>query len=355
MEAKYIKKEAMEKPKSIPLNYKLSKKNKIIIKVLILLIMLFYYLELDINNNKEDNINNINNRVISNNSISINNQSMNMKICVCTLAKNENKYIKEFVEHYKKYGVDKIYLYDNNDINGEKLEEPIDEYVKNGFVEILNWRGQKQALYKIMNNCYQTNYNNYDFLLFYEIDEYIHLYNYTNIKPFLSMPTYNNCEIIYLNLICHTDNNKLYYEDKPLAERFPEKVPFNKLGGRKLEIKFILRGHIPNITIDNVHRGNTKNKNCNSFGHSNKYYVIYATEPDYKYYYIDHYYAKSTEEFINKINYKASPIFNSVDFLYERINKYFSENELTFQKIQMIENGTGLNLSKYKIKLIKNN
>ena len=43
-----------------------------------------------------------------------------MKICVCTLAKNENRYIKEFVEHYKKYGVDKIYLYDNNDIDGEK-------------------------------------------------------------------------------------------------------------------------------------------------------------------------------------------------------------------------------------------
>ena len=204
-----------------------------------------------------------------------------------------------------------------------------------------------------MNNCYQTNYNNYDFLLFYEIDEHIHLYNYTNIKPFLSMERFNNCEIIYLNLICHTDNNQLYYENRPLAERFPERVPLNKRGGRYLEIKFILRGHIPNIIIDNVHRGNRKNKNCNSFGPSNKYHIIHATEPDYKYYYIDHYYGKSTEEFIYKINNKASPIYNTVGFLYDRINKYFAENEITFQKIQMIENKTGLNLSRFKKYAIK--
>jgi len=343
----------MKNSKNKNVKYILNKKNKIIIIEIILLLILFIVNELDINNNKKENFNNIN-KNISLNIINNNKTLINMKVCLCTLAKNENKYIKEFVEHYKKYGVDKIYLYDNNDINGEKLEDVIDEYVKNGFVEILNWRGQKQALYKIMNNCYQTNYNNYDYLLFYEIDEYIHLYNYTNIKPFLSMQTFNNCEIIYLNLICHTDNNKLYYEDKPLAERFPEKVSPNKIGGKYLEIKFILKGHIPNLIINNVHRGNTKNKNCNSFGHSNKYNVIYATEPDYKYYYIDHYYSKSTEEFIYKINHKASPIYNSIDFLYERIKKYFSENEITYQKIKMIENGTRLNLSKYKLKLIKN-
>jgi len=198
----------MKNSKNKNVKYMVNKKNKIIIIEIILLLILFIVNELDINNNKKENFNNIN-KNISLNIINNNKTLINMKVCLCTLAKNENKYIKEFVEHYKKYGVDKIYLYDNNDINGEKLEDAIDEYVKNDFVKILNWRGQKQALYKIMNNCYQTNYNNYDYLLFYEIDEYIHLYNYTNIKPFLSMQTFNNCEIIYLNLICHTDNNKL--------------------------------------------------------------------------------------------------------------------------------------------------
>ena len=41
--------------------------------------------------------------------------SKNTKICICTLGKEENRYIREYVQHYKDYGVDKIYLYDNND------------------------------------------------------------------------------------------------------------------------------------------------------------------------------------------------------------------------------------------------
>ena len=272
-------------------------------------------------------------------------QKLNIKVCLCTLGKNENRYVREFVEHYKKYGVDKIFLYDNNDNEGERFEEVINDYINDGFVQIINFRGQKKPLYKIMNDCYQKNNNKYDFLIFYEIDEYIYLYNYTNIKDFLSLEKFKTCEIIHLNLICHTDNNKLYYENKPLAERFPEKVSPQKTN---LEIKFILKGNIPNMYIDNVHRCNYKNKNCNGFGNSNKYNIIYTTEPDYKYYYIDHYYSKSTEEFIFKINKKASPIYDEKWFLYERINKYFSENDITLKKIEMIENGTGLDLSMYK-------
>ena len=136
---------------------------------------------------------------------------------------------------------------------------------------------------------------------------------------------------------------------------FLKKVSYNKKGAPRIEIKFILRGHIPNITINGVHLGNTKIKNCNSFGHSNKYSGIFTTEPDFQYYYIDHYYGKSTEEFIFKINNKASPISNTTKFLYKRIYKYFIENKITLQKIEVIEKGTGLNLSKYKKKLIGNN
>ena len=129
-----MKKKAMKKSRNKNLNYFLNtKNNKIIIKLILLLILLNVN-ALDINNNKKENINNINKKVFINNRININETLINMKVCLCTLAKNENKYIKEFVEHYKKYGVDKIYLYDNNDINGEKLEDVIDEYVKNGLI-----------------------------------------------------------------------------------------------------------------------------------------------------------------------------------------------------------------------------
>lgn len=51
-----------------------------------------------------------------------------IKIGLCTLCKQENKYIREFVEHYKKLEVDKIFIYDNNDINGESFDLAIQDY-----------------------------------------------------------------------------------------------------------------------------------------------------------------------------------------------------------------------------------
>ena len=173
-----------------------------------------------------------------------------LKICLCTLGKQENRYINEFVQHYKKYGVDKIYLYDNNDEDGEKFEEVISSDIEKGFVEIINWRGKTSPLLDIMNDCYKNNMENYDWLLFYEIDEYIHLHNY-NIKSFLNQKKFEGCQLVYLNMICHTDNNKLYYQNESLAKRFPKIVPKTKYLGKNLEVKSIIRGKITNMVIKN--------------------------------------------------------------------------------------------------------
>ena len=205
----------------------------------------------------------------------------NLKVCVCTLAKLENKYIRQFVQHYERYGVDKIFLYDNNDIDGENFEEVINDYIKKGFVELMNWRGENEAMRRIMNDCYIKNYKYYDWLIFYEIDEFIFLHDFKNIKLFLNQKKFNKCQEIYLNLVCHTDNNLLYYEDKPLAERFPLTVPKTKIGGQKLEVKTIIRGHINGAKIMAIHLGDTRLKSCNNSGlHENiSHYAIY---PDQK-------------------------------------------------------------------------
>ncbi len=72
--------------------------------------------------------------------------------------------------------------------------------------------------------------------------------------------------MIYLNLVCHIDNNALYYEEKPLSERFPFFVPKSKKLGRKLEIKSIIRGHINGVQITSNHLGDLRLKSCNNSG-----------------------------------------------------------------------------------------
>ena len=59
-----------------------------------------------------------------------------LNICICSIAKNENLYVKEFVEYYKNLGIDKIFLYDNNDIEGEKFDKILSDYIKNIIIVI---------------------------------------------------------------------------------------------------------------------------------------------------------------------------------------------------------------------------
>ena len=141
-----------------------------------------------------------------------------MKICLCILGKNENKYIKDFIENYKNYRVDKIILYDNNDINGEKFEEIIGDYIKQEFVHIENWRGMEKMQFNIMNDCYKNNFDKFNWLIFYDIDEFIFLKIYTNIKEINQ-----NLVNVELNWIHRVNEKLIYYDNRPLIERFKEK------------------------------------------------------------------------------------------------------------------------------------
>ena len=255
-----------------------------------------------------------------------------LNICICTIGKLENKYINEFLEYYHNYGVDKIFLYDNNDINGETfMISP--KYIKDNYIEIINWRGQKKRQLTFFENCYKNNYKNYDWFIFYDIDEYLNLTNYSDIHQYLSQSKFQRCQLIYLYWRLHTDNDKMFFENKTLFERFPNYYNRNDyfIG------KSIIRGNIDDIFFDSPHYIDNNLKKCNDI------------------YYIEHYEFKSTEEFINKINYKGDVRFeNNEQFKYKRIFRYFKFNKISFDKIIYIANKTKLNATFLISKLLSN-
>ena len=153
----------------------------------------------------------------------------------------------------------------------------------------------------IMNDCYKKNNIIYDWLIFYELDEYLFLKNFTNIKSFLNDLRFYKCKKIVLNAIFHTDNNLIYYDNRSLIERFPEreiKARNKKTGGLSI-VKTIIKGGIKNLKINCIHRISTKIKGCDGFGNKIELIGIETKNSDYDNFYIDHYYCKSTEEFIN--------------------------------------------------------
>ena len=107
-----------------------------------------------------------------------------------------------------------------------------------------------------------------------------------------------------------------------------------------------MRGNLSKINFTNPHVINNKYY-CNSFG--------YKTELEYQelyneYFYYDHFYFKSTEEYYNKLKRggvtSGKKIFDRYIF-----DLYFSVNKLTKKKIDYLENKSGMNLTKYRARL----
>lgn len=116
------------------------------------------------------------------------NQIYNIKknkgICACVEGKNENKYLVEFVEYYKNIGFDKIIIFDNNEINSEKLEDILQYYLKINFIEIINIRDLESIQIPLYNYCYQKNKNNFDWIFFVDFDEFLLL---KTIRKFINI------------------------------------------------------------------------------------------------------------------------------------------------------------------------
>ena len=152
------------------------------------------------------------------------NKNKELKVCLCTIGKKENLYASEFVEHYKKIGYDKIFIYDNNNIGDEKFEDVLTNQISNKFVEIINYRGYRGKRQSPQSDafidCYEKNKNNYDWLSFFDFDEFLELNKSRNIKEYLSNKKFKKCANIKINWLMFSDNNLLYYENIPLQKRF---------------------------------------------------------------------------------------------------------------------------------------
>lgn len=190
-----------------------------------------------------------------------------------------------------------------------------------------------------MNDCYNRNNKNYDWLIFYELDEFIHLSNFTNVKAFLNEKKFEKCEIIYLNLIIHNDNNQLFYQNISLFKRFP-----NIVVSDNLQVKMIIKGGINDIRIKTTAQCSLTNNErkilkCDGFGRPTNIIDFFTKITDYKYNYVDHFFCKSTEEFKNKLA-RGDILQTGKDleiYKLSRIKRYFKYNNFTYEKLKIME------------------
>lgn len=268
-----------------------------------------------------------------------------MKVLLCAIGKMENKYIREWVEYHKNMGFTNIALYDNNDIDGEYFEDVINDYIESGYVILKNYRSRYQIQVQSYMDCFNEFKDKYDWIGFWDIDEFIEFENDNTISDFLQNGIFNNVSCIRLCWKQYTDNGLVVVENDnySVLNRFTE--IFSK--------EYCLEH---NINIDNFYKSNTQAKSIvrtniskfeiisphvylpvittNAIGEKcNNSKVSIGDSPIWKNAWINHYRFKTIEEYIdNKIKRGWPTNYKNGGKNGLNINFFFNFNALTNDK-----------------------
>lgn len=267
-----------------------------------------------------------------------------MKVALCCIGRLENRYAVEFVAYYKQLGFDHIYIADNNYNGEEYFEDVLQNYIDENFITIYNYRNKEWIGWFAYSEMYQKIYNIYDWVAFFDFDEFLTLEKDKNIKEYLSRKCFNKYNQILINWRTYTDNDLIYDDGRGCLERFTKPMPLHKYiqyndYEENEHVKCIIRGNINNLTIS-IHLSEDeklKETTCNSIG--KKVNTIPFQKINYKFAYIKHFTTKTIDEWINyKIKRRvADRSINDFNRHYP-LERFFKINKLTKEKKQFLKN-----------------
>ena len=258
-----------------------------------------------------------------------------MKVKIVTIAKNEEKYLEEWLKYHFSLGVDEIELYDNSG-NGEL--KSVDK------LTVYDAPGERIQLQAYQNAVVNAHYG--DWLLFIDVDEFLNIGN-LSVQDFLK--PYQGVDVVKLNWVCHNDNDKLEYENKPVRERFIRPAKLDCVYNDTVNVpenchcKYFYchkyKQVMPDIHTIHIENGiaiNTDGQRVN----------IYSPFQDLclKRGFIDHYICKSTREWCERrLNTKDAcgnvvADFDTLKRWYFNLNQYTKEKEDIIESYRLNKN-----------------
>ena len=275
----------------------------------------------------------------------------NINIALCTMGKEENLYLNEFIDYYINIGVNHIFIYDDNPPNIEKLSNIISNKYKQNVTIYENITNIIKDQSMAFNDCYQKNKNIYDWFLMVDMDEFLYLVEDNSLKEYLSNKIFDKCDFIQFNWALSTDNNLIYYDNRTLFERF--KPPYLK----DKFVKSMIRGNISELKywVHSPYSSPLRNISCINTGDmiiKNNINIESIKPINIEKAFLIHFRFKSTEELIKKFKRGYSNWFRNKikDFLKGNLEDYFEQNKITLEKIKYIEKELKVNLLYFKIR-----
>ena len=266
------------------------------------------------------------------------------KVAICAIGRNENRYAVEFVEHYKKIGVSKMFIYDNYFGDEEPLANTLKKFVDSGFVEITPLPDRKAMQCRAYEHCYKHHGDEYAWIGFLDFDEYLRWEGKKKVETMFQQ--YNGADCVLVNWRLFTDNGLVHYDPRPLKERFTEVMPVEKHvkyaeREENTHVKCFIRGGLgevhfgknPHSPSDNIRFVNTENQpvRCGAF----------VSPFTHKVMRLDHYWTKTAEEWITNKLMRGFPSGNTYmeNFIKAQERYFFAVNERTPEKEQILRDG----------------
>ncbi len=199
------------------------------------------------------------------------------KIALVCIAKDEDYYIEEWLNYNKKIGFDHIYLYENDWTC--KLDYP--------FLTKIKWPGKLQQM-PAYNHAINTYGDDYDYIAFFDCDEFLVLKKHNNIHDFIKEYGGKN---IAINWQFYGSCGKLKRENNSLLKTFTK---------RNIDAFYVIKTIIytkldqwmPNPHSPNIPTYDTNNsKIIGYFNYDGPSDIVV----------LNHYWAKSREDFEDRI------------------------------------------------------
>ena len=204
------------------------------------------------------------------------------EIIFSTIVKNEDKYIRQWIDFHSRIGVTRFIIYDNS--NQDTLAKLLKDYIANKKVVLIRWEyPYRLPISGISGQTTQQNHSIYAFktskyIGLFDVDEYVNMQkkNVNNIGVFLE-------EIIKENNI-DTETigsfqllNKMFYNPRHLPEHGTEFLKITDcdevlLSGR--EKNFVIPTNVNTFAVHMITEGKPMYKISPEDGHFNHYYFL---------------------------------------------------------------------------------
>ena len=247
------------------------------------------------------------------------------KVAVCAIVRNENRYLREWIEWHKGLGVEKFFIYDNGHGNDENPRDVIGDDPQ---VVIMDWRdrdGNTQC--EAYDECYREHGSEFDWMGFIDIDEFVQ-----SEMPLPDVLNMLQADVVAFSWRMMTDNGLVHYDPRPVQERFTQ--PAEDLKPESQFVKSFVRGGIKDMSFDRdphmphhptlevVNPDSGKAPQC-SVGTGSREVA-----------WIDHHFTKTAEEFAQKVKRSWPAIHDERIIEKEKnaANHFFRFNERTPEK-----------------------